>query len=121
VIKGLPAEVYFIQYNPDCDLDKVDRLVKTSSEASTLKIRIPMSVDKRKRCTEESLLSEAKDSDAPSKQMKSKSRSLTPTRQSGKMTTHFRTSSPNRRRSSEDVQKLPRPVLAEIFLIPVYL
>jgi hypothetical protein len=36
-IKGLPAEAYFIQYNPDCDLvDAIDRSYNTSGKTSTL-------------------------------------------------------------------------------------
>ena len=57
----------------DCDLDetRTDRLVETSGETGTLKIRIPVSIDKRNCCTDESLLSKAEDSNAPSKKKKS--------------------------------------------------
>ena len=52
-IKGLPAEISFVQLDttPDCDLEVVNRRVNASSETTTLKIRIPMSVDKQKRGT----------------------------------------------------------------------
>jgi hypothetical protein len=56
--------------------------VNASSETATLKIRIPVSVDKRKRWTDESPLSEAEDT--PSKKKKSKSSALTAANQSGK-------------------------------------
>jgi len=61
---------------PDCDLDRVK---KAFSKTSTLKIRIPASVDKRKRCTDESPLSEAEDT--PLKKKTLKSSTVTPTKQ----------------------------------------
>ena len=52
-IKGSPVEISFVQLDttPDCDLKVVNRRVNASSETTTLKIQIPMSVDKRKRGT----------------------------------------------------------------------
>ena len=52
-IKGSPAEFFFVQLNttPDCDMDIVDRRVKTSGETTTLKIWIPMFVDKHRAHT----------------------------------------------------------------------
>ena len=56
-----------------------DRIAETFSATSTLKIRIPASVDKRKRCTDKSLLSEAEPEDTPSKKKKTKSSAPTQT------------------------------------------
>jgi len=56
--------------------------MKTSDQTSSLKIRIPVSVDKCKHWTDDSPSSKAED--APLKKKKSKSSTLTPTKQSEK-------------------------------------
>jgi hypothetical protein len=124
-IKGPPVKISCSTTLTDCDcgLDNVDRLMKTSDKTSSLKIRIPVSVDKRKHWTDDSPSSEAED--APSKKKKLKSSTLTPTKQSEKgvedddTLPNVVTIQAKKRRGRPKAANVPRANKA--FLVPVFL
>jgi hypothetical protein len=99
--------------------------MKTSDQTSSLKIRIPVSVDKRKHWTDDSLSSKAED--APSKKKKSKSSTLTPTKQSEKgvedsdddTLPNIVTIQAKKRRGRPKAANVPRA--NKDFLVPVFL
>jgi hypothetical protein len=97
--------------------------MKTSDKTSSLKIRIPVSVDKRKHWTDDSPSSEAED--APSKKKKLKSSTLTPTKQSEKgvedddTLPNVVTIQAKKRRGRPKAANVPHANKA--FLVPVFL